>query len=99
MVNYIKHFEYLENLIDYKEILGIADAFQIASGQNFAIGKIKGLLEFIIKGNSLKIKNFKQSNNEKIISSIEELEVVFNDIDPYIELKKDKEFKKYFNDK
>ena len=39
------------NSLSYKELLDIADAFQIASAQSFAIGKTKDLLEFISKGN------------------------------------------------
>lgn len=34
------------NVIACEEILKIADAFQITSGQSYAIGKTKGILDF-----------------------------------------------------
>jgi len=82
--------------ISFKEICEILDAFQIASGQGFAIGKTKAILEYIKKGNNLIIQNYEYSNNQKIIYSINELINIYKNIDQFIDLSTDKDFKNYF---
>lgn len=85
------------NTISYKEVCEILDAFQIASGQSFAIGKTKALLEYLSKGNSFTIENFEYSNKNKDVSSIKELVNIYKDIDQFIDLTTDKDFKQYFS--
>ena len=84
------------NKISYKEICEILDAFQITSGQSFAIGKTKALLEYLKKGNSFVIENFDYSNKNKEASSTIELVNIYKDIDQFIDLSTDKDFKQYF---
>lgn len=83
-------------VISFKEICEILDAFQIASGQGFAIGKTKAILGYIKEGNNLIIENFEYSNNQKIIHSLKELVNIYKDIDQFIDLSTDKDFKSYF---
>ncbi|NOS90690.1 MAG: hypothetical protein HOP30_02100 [Cyclobacteriaceae bacterium] len=71
-------------------------AFQIASGQNFAIGKTKALLDFIKQGKSIIIENFDYTDKNKEVSSIKELVNIFKDIDQFVDLSNDKDFKEYF---
>jgi hypothetical protein len=83
-------------IISYKEICDILNAFQIASGQGFAIGKTKALLDYIKEGHSLTIDNFNNSGKQKTISSINELATIYKDIGQFVDLPNDKEFKEYF---
>lgn len=83
--------------ISYKEICEILDAFQIASGQGFAIGKTKALLDFLKDGNSITIENFDYSNENKKVSTIKQLANIYKDIDQFIDLTTDKDFKQYFS--
>ena len=83
--------------ISYKEICEILDAFQIASGQGFAIGKTKALLDFLKGGNSITIENFNYSNENKNVSSTKQLANIYKHIDLYIDLASDKDFKNYFS--
>jgi hypothetical protein len=85
------------NKISYKEVCEILDAFQIASGQGFAIGKTKALLDFLKEGKSIIIKNFDYSDDDKKISSIKQLVNIYKDIDQFIDLTTDKDFKQYFS--
>ena len=83
-------------IITYKEICDILDAFQIASGQGFAIGKTKALLGYIREGHSLTIDNFNNSNEQKVVKSTNELATIYKVIDQFVDLPNDKEFKEYF---
>lgn len=83
--------------ISYKEICDILNAFQIASGQGYAIGKTKALLDYITEGNSFTIDNFNNSGTQKVVSSINELVNIYKDIDQFVDLPKDKDFKEYFS--
>ncbi|WP_047451776.1 hypothetical protein [Alistipes sp. ZOR0009] len=83
--------------VSYKEICDILDAFQIASGQSFAIGKTKVLLNYLKSGNSFAIENFDHTNKSKEVSSIIELVNIYKDIDQFVDLSIDKEFKEYFS--
>jgi len=85
------------NAISYKEICEIINAFQVASGQGFAIGKTKALLDYLKGGKSLIIENFEDSNNEMTVSTITELANIYKKIDSYIDLPTDKDFKQYFS--
>lgn len=84
------------NAISYKEVCEILDAFQIASGQGFAIAKTKALLDFLKDGNSITIENFEYSNENKKVSTIKQLVNIYKDIDQFIDLANDKDFKQYF---
>jgi hypothetical protein len=100
MVNsfYIALKDQLEvsSTITYREVLEILDAFQIASGQSFAIGKTKALLDFLKQGKSIKIENFDYTDNTKEVSSVKELVNIYKDIDQFVDLSNDKDFKEYF---
>ena len=91
--------EQLENKasISFKEICEILDAFQIASGQGFAIGKTKALLDFLKNGKSFIIENFNYTNETKEVSSIKQLVNIYKHIDQFIDLSNDKDFKEYFS--
>lgn len=96
------HYKLKEQLektatISYQEICEVLYAFQIASGQGFAIGKTKALLDFLKEGKSIVIENFDYSDDDKKISSIIELVNIYKDIDQFIELNTDKDFKQYFS--
>lgn len=91
--------EQLDNTasISYKEICEILDAFQIASGQSFAIGKTNALLDFLKDGSSITIENFGYSNENKKLSTIKQLANIYKDIDQYVDLTTDNDFKQYFS--
>lgn len=85
------------NIISYKEINDIMIAFQIASGQGFAIGKTKALLDYLKRGNILVIENFEDSNENKIAKSMGDLAMIYKKIDSFIDIANDKDFKEYFS--
>jgi hypothetical protein len=84
------------NSIDFKNLLNIADAFQIASGQGYAIGSTKALLDFLKQGNEIKIMNFNGSQSEQLINSPHQLALILRNIDSCIDLRNDIDFKNYF---
>lgn len=86
----------LSSCITFKELTDITDAFQISSGQSFAIGSTKALIEFIKEKNILIITNYLESNAEYKVSTIRELANIYNQIDPSIDLLNDKGFDEYF---
>ncbi|MFN4915292.1 MAG: hypothetical protein ACK5FT_08230 [Sphingomonadales bacterium] len=86
----------VSSTITYREVLEILDAFQIASGQSFAIGKTKALLDFLKQGKSIKIEYFDDTGNTKEVSSVKELVNIYKDIDQFVDLSNDKDFKEYF---
>lgn len=83
--------------ISYKDICDIMDAFQIASGQGFAIGRTMALLDFIQSGKSIIIINFDHLDKDKIIDSVEQLVDIYKDIDQLFDLNREKDFLKYFS--
>ncbi len=83
--------------ISYKELCDILNAYQIASGQSFAFGKTKALFDYLKEGHSFTIESFNNSNEERVVSSINELANIYKDIDQFIDLHKDKDFKEYFS--
>jgi hypothetical protein len=87
----------IENpMIAYQELLNIADAFQIASGQSYAIGNATGLFDYLKDGKPITILNFNHSTQTKILLSVKDLADTFKSIDQYIDLRNDDDFKKYF---
>ena len=83
------------NSITYEEILKITDAFQIASGQRYAVGRTKGMLDFLKKYGNVDIISFPQE--EKImLKTNEDLYSLFKDIDNDIDIKSDSNFVQYF---
>ena len=87
----------INNKISYQEVLDVLNAFQIASGQSFAIGKTKALLDFLREGNSIIIENFDYLNEDRKVSTIKQLVNIYKDIDQSIDLTIDKDFKQYFS--
>jgi translation initiation factor 2 beta subunit (eIF-2beta)/eIF-5 len=82
------------NILTYEEILKIADAFQIASGQGYAIGKTKGILDYLEKYGEINVSNL--SNNKLVIQNKYDLSAIFNEIDKYISIETDLNFNQYF---
>lgn len=82
--------------VDYKEIMEIANAFQVSSGQSFAIGKTQALLDFLAQGNEIIIENFQKFGDRNILHSINDLMVLFKNLDEYIDLETDDNFESYF---
>lgn len=84
------------NVMSFKEIMDIVEAFQIASGQSFAIGKTIAILDFLKKGNSIVIQNFDNTGEVIVVFSVTELANIFKSIDKFVDLESDKEFKSFF---
>ena len=57
--------------------LEIAEAFQVASGQGFAIGKVLGMMNFLLKGHSFLIKDFDGEGKHMQVRTAEELADLF----------------------
>ncbi|MEL4308121.1 hypothetical protein [Joostella sp. CR20] len=83
------------NSITYEEILGIANAFQIASGQGYAIGKTKGILDFLKKYGDVHIISIPEEG-ELILKTNNDLYILLRDIDNNIDIKADSSFETYF---
>jgi hypothetical protein len=84
-----------KNEVGYNEILNIANAFQIASGQGYAIGKTKGMLDFLKQNGEILI--ISTTTGEKtIIKTNEDLTSLFRNIDEEININSDPNFKNYF---
>lgn len=84
-----------ENIIAYDEILKITDAFQIASGQGFAIGKTKGMLDFLKNCGEIIIKNDEEIKT--VLKTKYDLAKLYFSIDPYIRIENDIIFNSYFS--
>jgi len=83
------------NIIDYSEILNITDAFQIASAQGYAIGKTKGILDFLKKYGHIHIMSIPKKG-ELTLKTNDDLYLLFRDIDNDIDIKADSNFESYF---
>jgi hypothetical protein len=83
------------NIITYNEILKITDAFQIASAQGYAIGKTKGILDFLKKYGELHIISIPEKE-ELTLKTSEDLYLLFRGIDNDIDIKGDYNFEGYF---
>lgn len=81
------------NIISYNEILDITNAFQIASGQSYAIEKTKGLLDFLNDGKEILITN---APNDIVLRSKTDLYSLYLSIDKYINIVDDSNFSSYF---
>lgn len=79
--------------ISYEKIREIADAFQVASGQGFAIGHSRAILSFLKDGNALVVEG---DEKNMTLGSPKEFASLLKDLDPYIDLEHDKDFEKYF---
>ena len=79
--------------VPFKGFRDIADAFQVASGQGYAIGKTLGMLSYIKKGHTFLIKGFEGSDVQ--VRTTAELADLFKHLDPYLDLKTEKAFAEY----
>lgn len=77
-----------EKVISSKELYHIAAAFQIASGQGYAISKTKAILDYIIEGNQLII------DEDTYINSVPDLKIFF--LKMGIDISDNKELSSYF---
>jgi len=84
-----------ENIIGYDEILKITDAFQIASGQGLAIGKTKGILDFLKNCGEIIVKNDEEIKT--VLETKYDLANLYFSIDPYIRIENDMIFNSYFS--
>ncbi len=84
------------NSITYEEILKITNAFQIASGQGYAIGKTKGILDYIKNYGEVIIENNSENKNF-IIKNKYDLSRFYENIDKNINIEIDVNFKSYFD--
>lgn len=82
--------------IDFSELLVIVDAFQIASGQSFAAGNTKGMLDFLKEGNTITVMNFNRTTDTTILKSASDLAEAIRKIDQYVDLASDDHFREYF---
>lgn len=90
----IKEFKE-NNSITYEEILKITDAFQIASGQGYAIGRTKTILDFFKKYGDVHIMSIPKKG-ELTLKTNDDLYLLFRDIDNDIDIKADSNFESYF---
>jgi hypothetical protein len=86
-----------KKFIEYKQVLDICNAFQITSGQDFAIGCTYAILDFILKDGHIDIRDFENQNQVRNASSINEFLEIINSIDKNINLKNDPKFSQYFS--
>jgi len=80
--------------VSYHQLTDIANAFQISSGQSFAIGSIQGILEYLRTGKTIAITNNHSATRR--ITSAKDLDNILNTIAPNITLFSDPDFKAYF---
>lgn len=59
--------------LDYNDIMNMIDAYQIASAHHSAVGKFKGIVAFLKKGNALTVKNDKELINISSKIQLQEL--------------------------
>lgn len=83
------------NIITYEDILKITDAFQIASGQGYAIGRTKAILDFLKKYGDVHIMSIPKKG-ELTLKTNDDLYLLFRDIDNDIDIKADSNFESYF---
>lgn len=83
------------NTITYEEILEILEAFQIASAQGYAIGKTKGILNYIKNYGKIIIED--HFDNQKItLMNNHDLSEFYKKIDNSIDIEIDPAFITYF---
>lgn len=83
------------NIITNEEILNIMDAFQIASAQGYAIGKTKGILDYMKNYGEIIIKN-DSDNQNFIIMNKYDLSKFYKNIEKNINIEIDVNFASYF---
>lgn len=83
------------NIINFTEISEILEAFQVASAQGYAIGKTKGILDYLKNYGEIYIEDtpFKQ---KQVITNIYDLSVFYKKIYQDIDIEKDVNFLAYF---
>ncbi len=86
----------MKDSISYEKILNITDAFQIASGQTFAIDSTKGILDYITNFGNICITGI-PNNVDKYIETSYDLSTLYKSIDKSIDISLDTNFSKYFN--
>lgn len=84
-----------ENTIKQSDIQEIIDAFQVASGQSYAIKNTEKILLMLEKYNDIEI--FKADNSIIKLSNAEELSDYILSIDEYVDLKKVNDLKRFFS--
>lgn len=82
--------------ISFRELSEILEAFQVSSGQNFAIGSTTILLNYLKSGNAFVVGNYNYSGENKNISSVKDLLALYKEIDLCVDLTIDKDLKHYF---
>jgi hypothetical protein len=98
MINYqIEILEGLKtnNIISYDDVLNIIDAFQIASAQGYAVGKTKGILDFIKNYGKIVVTKIPNSDDLEI-KTISDLSKLYSSIDKNINIDTDKIFATYY---
>jgi hypothetical protein len=85
----------IDNTLSYDEILSITDAFQIASGQSYAIGRTKGILDFLKNHGEILVVNI-PNGSDLALKSAFDLSNLYLSIDKYIDICHDKIFFQYF---
>lgn len=83
-----------ENRITYDEIAKIADAFQIASAQGLAIGKTKGMLDFLLNHGEIIVSTDKEIKAK--LKTNYDLAHFYRSIDKEISIENDINFDNYF---
>jgi hypothetical protein len=68
-------------------MLKIADAFQIASGQELAIGKTKGMLDFLKNCGEIIVRN--DEGVKAVLKTKHDLAAFYSSIDPNVTIEKD----------
>ena len=81
--------------ISFEEIKNIIEAYQIASGQGYAIGKTKGILGFLKNYGEIKIIN-DVGELKLILKTKLDLVSLYKSMDHFIDIKNDVNFGKYF---
>lgn len=84
-----------DNRISYSEICDITYSFQIASGQGYAIGKTKGILDFLNRYGNIDIVEI-PNTEELCIKTNTDLANFNLSLDKDIDLEKDSAFSEYF---
>lgn len=77
-----------DNIINITEILEILEAFQVASAQSYAIGKTKGILDYLKNYGEIYIEDthFKQ---KQVITNMSDLSIFYKKICQNIDIEKD----------
>ena len=80
-----------DNCISYSEICDITYAFQIASGQSYAIGKTKGMLDYLDRFGNIHIVDL-PNGKEVYLKTNSDLADLYLSHDKCIDLKENSSF-------